>query len=223
MELVVAGGVAPNAQMLGWIRDSGSSSSNLQKVAHALLQAVRESPASVAGLLQGDEHSELRSAVDAPVDAHGFRALHAASALNNAAFDALLAAGADVQARAATGETPLHALLGSSVRLGDNLLARVRLLLDKGADPCAADEKGTTPLQMACMQWSAPLVKLLIERGADPNAVDSAGISCLISVLLPHLSVYYSNWNQLMVGEEKGSHLETHVYLCSYQTKISKP
>jgi hypothetical protein len=110
----------------------------------------------------------------------------------------------DVKVAALNGETPLHSLISSSVRVGASVVDRAAVLLNAGADVNARDEKGTTPLHLACAQWSAPLVKLFLERGAVPTARDQARISCVIALLLQHNSLYYQNWNQLMIGEEKG-------------------
>lgn len=56
----------------------------------------------------------------------------------------LLASRASVSTRDADGQTPLHkAAIGGSA-------AVVRLLLDTpGADPCLADKRGATPLDLA--------------------------------------------------------------------------
>jgi hypothetical protein len=204
MELVVAG--SPNEAIIEWVKDAGRSSSNLQRIAQSLVQAVRDSPVTVGRLL--GEHEDMKKAVNEPVDDQQYRALHLACALCNSSFEALMGAGADARVRALNGETPLHSLLASSVRVLTTVVDRARVLLDAGADVNAADEKGTTPLHLACIQWSGPLVKLLLERGADPSVLDQTGISCLIAIMLPHLSLYYQNWNQLMVGEEKGEEEE---------------
>ena len=55
----------------------------------------------------------------------------------------LLDAGADPDARQASGWTPLH----SAAHNGD--LELVELLLARGADPAAANDDGTTVLSMA--------------------------------------------------------------------------
>jgi ankyrin repeat protein len=79
----------------------------------------------------------------------------------------LLGRGADARARSKTGES---SLMEAAVR-GD--LAAARLLLDRGADVNAADHRGYTPLLLAAQyDRDAPeLVRLLLDRGADPTAV----------------------------------------------------
>lgn len=68
-----------------------------------------------------------------------------------------------------TGETPLaRAILGR----GD---AQVRMLLEAGADPGAADANGGTPLHAAGSINAGGLVLALLEAGAPAHAVDSAG------------------------------------------------
>jgi len=74
----------------------------------------------------------------------------------------LLAHGADVNAKADTGYTPLHVAAG----LGQKDM--VRFLLDNGADINAMDIRGT-PLQAAVLQGHEDVVALLIERKARLN------------------------------------------------------
>ncbi|WP_331429350.1 ankyrin repeat domain-containing protein [Gloeobacter violaceus] len=45
----------------------------------------------------------------------------------------------------------------------------VRLLLEAGANPNAADKRGALPLKLAVHLGSEPIVRLLLEHGADPN------------------------------------------------------
>jgi len=68
---------------------------------------------------------------------------------------ALLAAGADPNAKDKTGSTPLHAALGNT--------AMVELLLDNGAKVNALITPGRSALDVA---WEPDVVKLLAKRGA---------------------------------------------------------
>jgi ankyrin repeat protein len=60
-----------------------------------------------------------------------------------------------------------------AARRGDT--ARVRELLDSGADPNASSEDGWTPLHWAALKGHYELARLLLERGADPNARNFCG------------------------------------------------
>lgn len=84
-----------------------------------------------------------------------------------------LAAGADVNARNAQGETPL------SLAVGLKRKAVVRLLLEAGADPNAADGDGQTALMAAADLRGPELARLLIDAGADVNARDQRGDTAL--------------------------------------------
>ncbi len=73
----------------------------------------------------------------------------------------------DVSGRPQRGRADaLHA----AVVLGDR--ARVRQLLEAGADPNARDARATTPLMLAT---DAPMVELLVAGGADARAEDAEG------------------------------------------------
>ena len=76
----------------------------------------------------------------------------------------LVAAGADVDAAAASGTSPLVVAAHS----GHGALAA--FLLSAGADPGAADA-GYAALHAAVLRGDAPLVRTLLAHGADPDAV----------------------------------------------------
>ncbi|XP_063010578.1 ankyrin repeat domain-containing protein 54 isoform X3 [Melospiza melodia melodia] len=48
-------------------------------------------------------------------------------------------------------------------------------LLEDGADPCAADDKGRTALHFASCNGNDHIVQLLLDHGADPNQRDGLG------------------------------------------------
>ena len=73
---------------------------------------------------------------------------------------ALLAAGADVNARDEIGCTPLHYFPDAD---------QTRILLEHGADPNARNQYNQTPLHLA----DPDETKILLEHGADPNARDN--------------------------------------------------
>ena len=75
----------------------------------------------------------------------------------------LVAAGADVDAAAASGTSPLVVAAHS----GHGALAA---FLSAGADPGAADA-GYAALHAAVLRGDAPLVRTLLAHGADPDAV----------------------------------------------------
>ena len=77
--------------------------------------------------------------------------------------------GADVNARAETGETPLVNLVRAA-RFGDarDQVGCARLLLAHGADPDRLVYDGTNALHQAIIHSQVDLVRLLLASGADP-------------------------------------------------------
>jgi ankyrin repeat protein len=77
-----------------------------------------------------------------------------------------------VNARSATGQTPLHRV----VRKGyERASALVRWLLAQGAAVDAADRQGRTALHLVVQRADLEMIELLIQSGADPNAPDRDG------------------------------------------------
>jgi len=82
---------------------------------------------------------------------------------------ALIDAGADVEARAKNGSTPLHFAAWRNAET-------VKALIDAGADPRQrTTEFGVTPLHAAAARGTAEMVKALIDAGADIKARDKKG------------------------------------------------
>jgi ankyrin repeat protein len=106
-------------------------------------------------------------------DAEGVTPLMYAAAVGSIdAMNRLLAAGADVNARNTLGS--------SALTWATKDLAKVRLLLDHGADVNVTSIPGRTPLLVATMHNpSADVVKLLIARGADALAADKLHATAL--------------------------------------------
>ena len=79
-----------------------------------------------------------------------------------------LAAGADVNAKAGGGYTPLH--------VNTIQLEVAELLIDKGADVnTKSDDNGDTPLHVSVNNGQSELVELLIAKGADVNSMNEEG------------------------------------------------
>ena len=99
-------------------------------------------------------------------DRHGETALMYAAYVGSLdAMKLLLKDGASVDAQSQSGAT---ALIWAATDL-----AKVRLLIDHGANVNLATKRRRTALLVAAMSDpSAEIVKLLIEKGADPKAVD---------------------------------------------------
>lgn len=84
----------------------------------------------------------------------------------------LLNAGAEVDARDRSGNTPL--LIASGTNFPDG----VKLLLAVKADPNASNDQGETPLIKAVQARDTGAVRLLLDAGADPAISDHvAGLS----------------------------------------------
>ncbi|MHB1141596.1 MAG: ankyrin repeat domain-containing protein [Sulfuricaulis sp.] len=93
---------------------------------------------------------------------------------DKAAVEALLAKGADVNAKGEYGYTPLH-----EASRGQKDIAG--LLLAKGADVNAKDNYGKTPLSYGVTQnGNTDLVKLLLAKGADINIKSRDGFTPLL-------------------------------------------
>lgn len=84
------------------------------------------------------------------------------------AVEALLRAGADVDAGNDYGVTPLH------LACANGNVAIVRKLLAAGADPNAAKLTGETPLMRCARNGVVDAVRALIERGADVNRTENS-------------------------------------------------
>ena len=88
---------------------------------------------------------------------------------DKAAVEALLAKGADVNAKNGGKRTPLYT--GACEGKRDI----VELLLAKGADVNAKDNNGKTPLHEAARCGRKDVIELLLDKGADINAKDNYG------------------------------------------------
>lgn len=98
-----------------------------------------------------------------PVHAAGSDLADAAMKRSREAVRALLAKGADVNARQVDGTTALH----WAVRFDD--LEMADLLIRAGADVSAANRQGVRPIQLAALNGNAAMLQRLIRAGADPN------------------------------------------------------
>lgn len=128
-------------------------------------------------ILSSGDAEEVRRALDGRgpnVVMEGRPALLWASTAGNAdAVLALIAMGADPNARNENGET---ALLSASY-LGNSTV--VRELLGAGAAPNAADVDGQTALMAAAKGGSIEVVRELLEAGARLDQSDSRGRTAL--------------------------------------------
>ncbi len=102
-----------------------------------------------------------------------------------AIIEALVAAGADVNARDPGSRTPLHLALMLATGLHEGGI--IGTLIDAGADVNAAYTSGATPLHYAARyDRTGSIVTALIGAGADTNAPDNWGRTPL------HVAVRYS-------------------------------
>lgn len=83
----------------------------------------------------------------------------------------LIERGANVNAVSRNAQTvaPIH----GAASVGNREM--VRLLLERGADPNARQERGFVALHTAAMHGDIEMAKALVEHGADPRAADDDG------------------------------------------------
>ncbi len=105
------------------------------------------------------------------------------------AMKVLLDSGADARLAMANGSNVLTLLAGirpaSGSNSADQIVASLRLLTERGANPNARTTRGETPLLVAARLGSNDVVRALVELGADLNATDNAGKTALDTVKEP--------------------------------------
>ena len=89
----------------------------------------------------------------------------------------LVERGADVNehARGFDGVAPMNSAAAGGVKPNEVCTDIVRLLLDAGADPEAAQGGGSTALHAAAFTDNAELARLLLDRGLDPDDATDDG------------------------------------------------
>ncbi len=119
-------------------------------------------------------------------DPYGYTALHAAARANSRRqIEALLAAGANVDALDNERNTPLLLAAGPTGRLGRNVprpsysAAAIATLAAAGANLDARDTYGRTALHRAAIAGESAAIMALLEAGADPGAIESDGYTAL--------------------------------------------
>mmetsp|Transcript_12782 Transcript_12782/g.44763 ORF Transcript_12782/g.44763 Transcript_12782/m.44763 type:complete len:480 (-) Transcript_12782:2120-3559(-) len=167
-------------------RERASAAPVLRRVDRDLLHAAEIGNVEVLrGLLAAPGRD--RPDIHAPHDSHGGTALHLAAGAADveaamAAIDLLLAAGADVNARAANGATALHWAAGAGH------VPVIRRLVAEGADPTQVSytwrrqvfgkDSGMTPAHWAAQSGHAAAVEELAQLAAETiGALDERGRS----------------------------------------------
>jgi len=113
---------------------------------------------------------------------HSCNSLIAAATLGHLdCIKTLVDAGGNINAKDASGKTPLHWV----VRYGND--ACVRVLVDAGAHINTTDNNGETPLHWAAWCGKDVCVRILVDAGADINTADNNGETPL------HTALWYGN------------------------------
>ena len=109
--------------------------------------------------------------------------LYAAQNKNAVAVDILLKHGADIEAKADRGQTPLSLAVSSRQprnATGETKVAMARILLSNGANIEAMDDHQCSPLSWAVRDAEDDrIVRYLVQEGASVNTKDAKGRSVL--------------------------------------------
>ena len=109
----------------------------------------------------------------------------------------LLAQKADPSLKDAPGNTSLHLAVQDTGAANRYPLAvsyhtcsikTVQAIIDNGADVNAVNNKGQTPLWLACCDGQEAFVATMLDAGADPSIADKNGDSCLHAAMNGHCS-----------------------------------
>ena len=79
-------------------------------------------------------------------------------------------------------DNPNVTITGLRIAVCSGREARIRRLLELGADINASDEGGLTALLWASQQQSSTIMKMLLENGADPNVRSNWGVTAMFYV-----------------------------------------
>jgi ankyrin repeat protein len=140
-----------------------------KKTTTAIKRFQRDNGLTVTGQL--DARTRAKLFVKKPPSQVSF--IEAIKRDDTIAVKALIAAGADVNAKDKLGETPLHI---AAVRGFQEITA---LLIAGGADVNARNGRELTPLHAAAWGGYKETVALLITKGANINAKDENGVTSL--------------------------------------------
>lgn len=81
----------------------------------------------------------------------------------------------DVNAKDGYGSSPLHSVIYED----SNAHHIIRLLIERGANVCARNAKGQTPIHLACVKGSLQSVSTLVKHGAQVTDCDSDGLNAI--------------------------------------------
>lgn len=132
--------------------------------------------ALAASTLQSLPPASLESELSATAGPSAWTPLHFAAAASLAPaslMEALLVAGAVIDARASSGSTPLH------LAAWHGCTEHVELLVARGASVTALTRAGRGPLHFAARRGHAEVIMALVRAGADVNQTDGKGMSAL--------------------------------------------